>query len=127
MKITHRRKWLLYTGFFTIIYGFFIVLALMMPLLWLNLILVLLFGSSILIPFYFRHHYRIQIRRKSSGWFLKTNQQPLFTADGTPQPTSILATRISLCLSFTRQSLGGNLTIELKLNQSFYMVVFIDR
>jgi hypothetical protein len=58
MKITHRRKWFLYTGFFTVIYAFFVVLALILQIPWLTPILVLLFGSGIAIPIYFRYRYR---------------------------------------------------------------------
>ena len=58
MKITHRTKWLFYSGFLTVIYGFFIVLALLLRILWLSPIIVLLFASGIAIPIYFRHHYR---------------------------------------------------------------------
>ena len=58
MKITHRTKWLFYSGFFTVIYGFFIVLALLLRILWLSPIIVLLFASGIAIPIYFRHYYQ---------------------------------------------------------------------
>jgi hypothetical protein len=58
MKIDHKSRWLIYSGFFTVIYGFFIVLALLLRILWLSPILVLLFASGILIPIYFRHQHR---------------------------------------------------------------------
>jgi hypothetical protein len=58
MKIPRRSKWLFYSGFFTLIYGFFIVLALLLWISWLSPVLVLLFASGIAIPIYFRHHYR---------------------------------------------------------------------
>ncbi len=58
MKITHRREWLLYAGFSTVIYGFFVVLALMMQIFWLSPVLVLIFGSGIAIPIYWRYHFK---------------------------------------------------------------------
>ena len=58
MKIDQKSKWLIYTGFFIVIYGFFIVLAILLRIPWLSPVLVLLFASGIAIPIYFRHHYR---------------------------------------------------------------------
>jgi hypothetical protein len=57
-KMTRKRHLLLYYGFTFAIFTFFIVLALNMRIPWISAILVIVFGSGIAIPIYWRHRYR---------------------------------------------------------------------
>ena len=56
--MTGKRHLLLYYGFTFAIFTFFIVLALNMRIPWIIGILVIVFGSGIAIPIYWRHRYR---------------------------------------------------------------------
>ncbi len=57
MRLTNSRKWLLFTGLSTVIFGFFLVLAIIMWV-WFSPILIFVFASGIALPIYFRHKYR---------------------------------------------------------------------
>ena len=62
--MTKKRYLLLYYGFTFPIYIFFIILALSMRVLWISAILVLVFGSGIAIPIYWKYHYRHSGKRE---------------------------------------------------------------
>ncbi len=56
--MTRKRILLLYYGFTFAVFTFFVILALSMRVLWMSTILVIVFGSGIVIPIYWRHRYR---------------------------------------------------------------------
>jgi hypothetical protein len=56
--MTKKIKHLLYYLFTFAVYGFFIVLALGMRVLWISVLLVVVFASGIAIPIYWRYHFR---------------------------------------------------------------------
>ena len=62
--MTKKRYLLLYYGFTFSIDIFFIILALSMRVLWISATLVLVFGSGIAIPIYWKYHYRHSGKRE---------------------------------------------------------------